>query len=362
MDCPNISWLSDEDYLRMLDRRVAEQRIPVSGSIDLTHRCNLRCVHCYIDKKQQADKFEEKELGTEAWLSIIDQIEQAGCLFLLFSGGEPLLRNDFPLIYRHAKEKGILVSVFTNATRVSESILSLFGELPPQLVEVSLYGATARTYENITGVSGSYDACMAGIRQLMDLGIKVKLKTMLMSLNRQEFDAIQALAEQLAVDFRFDAALFPRFSGDPYPVSLRVSPEEAIEKEMADPDRLHQWREFLKNMEGVVIPDNLYSCGAGETNFHIDPRGNLQSCLMTRSPSYNLVEGTFKEGWGAVIPDIKKKVAGTGFKCLKCSIRMVCDFCPAFFEMETGSEVVRSEYICAMGHLRHQRIIETDLS
>ena len=273
MDCNQTDWLSNKEYLRQFNKKAVEQRIPLSGSIDLTHRCNLRCVHCYLGDKTKILGNGKRELSTAQWLSIIDQITEAGCLNLLITGGEPLLRKDFAEIYAHARTNGLLVTVFTNGTLITESILKLFKDLPPNTVEISLYGATAETYEKITGIKGSYEKCLQGIQRLLNQKIHLKLKTILMTLNCHEFYDIENMAKAYGVKFRFDAAIFPCLNGDKTPLKLRVPPEEVVEKEFADPERSLQWKNFFERMQGYSVLDTLYNCGTGLTYFHIDPYG-----------------------------------------------------------------------------------------
>ena len=158
------------------------------------------------------------------------------------------MRDDFPEIYRHAKENGLLVTLFTNGTIVTEKIVELFCELPPVEVEISIYGATAEVYESITRVPGSYEKCMRGIRGLLDRGIRVNLKTILMTINRHEFSAMENMARELGVRFRFDAAISPCIDGDKTPLSLRVPPEEAIEKEMSDPAKVQRLEKVFREI------------------------------------------------------------------------------------------------------------------
>ena len=183
MGCAQVPF-DREEYLQEFWDKVAQQHIPLFGSIELTHRCNLRCLHCYLGTHRGSPG---KELRTERLFSVIDEITEAGCLFLLLTGGEPLLRKDFPEIYRYAKTKGLMVTVFTNGTLVTDPLVELFEDLPPQAVEVSLYGAAAATYEMITGVEGSFERCLTGIRRFLEHGINVRLKTVLMTLNCREY-------------------------------------------------------------------------------------------------------------------------------------------------------------------------------
>ena len=352
MACEQTEWLGTPEYLEHFNRKVAEQRIPISGSMSLTHRCNLRCLHCYLGPLAPADRVGNGEMTTDQVLSVIDQVTESGCLFFLITGGEPLLRQDFAAIYRRARTNGLLVTVFSNGTLMSEPILDLFEELPPRAVEITLYGATPSTYERITGVEGSYRRCITGVEQLLDRGIRVQLKTMLMTLNRHEFFDVVDMAEAYGCRFRSDAALFPRLDGDKAPVELRVPPAEAVELELRDEDRVRAWREFYEGMKDLPASDALYQCGAGLTTFHVDPYGYLQPCLMTNRYKCDIVNGSFEAGWREFIPRIRERKAPPDFPCSSCEFRMLCGFCPPFFELENGAEDRPSDYLCTMGRLR----------
>ena len=354
VDSKETIWLSNEEYIRQFNIKSAELRVPVSGGLDLTHRCNLKCIHCYLGDR--SFRMQHKEMSTQQILSILDQVTEAGCLHFLLTGGEPLLREDFPEIYRHAKNNGLLVTVFTNGTLITDKILELFRDLPPRLVEISLYGATASTYETVTGVPGSYEKCIHGIERLLDSSINTGLKTILMTVNENEFFAIEQLAKGYDVKFRFDAAIFPCFNGNKAPLNLRVPPEDAIEKEFSDEERVSGWKKYFIKTQGSTLNDKLYQCGAGITGFHIDPYGNLKPCLMIQNVSYNLTRGTFSTGWHKVISRIRDRSAGNAHACYQCEKIHLCGVCPSYFGLENGEEDIRSEYICALGTYRFQKL------
>jgi len=362
--CPNeetfskrdLSQLDDREYLLNLKKRIEHCRVPLSGDLAITHRCNLKCVHCYLGPKRRDAQLTRKELNTAQFLSIIDDLLQAGCLFLLITGGEPLVRDDFDKIYRYAKTRGLLVTVFTNGTLVNDQILRVFEEFPPWMVEVSLYGATAATYEEVTGVKGSYKKCLSGIERLVERKINLTLKTVLMSLNRHEFSEMQRMAEAYGAKFRMDAEIFPRFDGNKTPIQFRIPSEEVVEKEFSDKSRFSQYKALYERFKNIPAAETLYSCGAGMTHFHIDPFGFLQPCLMVRSVRYDLSQGDFLTGWQGVMPQIKDKRATPSNHCNRCEKRILCGACPAFFELENHAEDVRSDYLCSIGQLRYRSL------
>jgi radical SAM protein with 4Fe4S-binding SPASM domain len=356
MNCPSNEWLSDEEFIRQFQNKALAQRIPLSGSVELTYRCNLNCIHCYLGPHPQNLVTADNEISTDFALSIIDSIAEAECLLLLLTGGEPLIRKDFADIYRHAKSKGLLVTVFTNGTLITDSIVELFNSLPPLAVEITLYGATASTYEKITGIKGSYEQCLKGIRKLISNNIRVKLKTVLMTLNSHELSDMEIMARDLGVPFRFDPAVFPRYNGDKTPIEFRISPENAVEKEFSNQERADAWQKFYHRYKNMKMPDTLYTCGAGITSFHIDPIGNLQPCLMPTHIKYDLKTLDFLTGWRHVGSQIRLIKSSINSDCTNCEDQMFCGYCPAFFRLENESENIPSDYLCIMGRYRAKMI------
>jgi radical SAM protein with 4Fe4S-binding SPASM domain len=359
MACNETPWLSNREFVRQFEKKSGELRIPLKGSLDVTSRCNLNCVHCYLGPHPAGEGEKPGEMSTDRIRSVLDQITEAGCLNLLLTGGEPLLRKDFSDIYGHAKRNGMLVTVFSNGTMITDDVVSLLVDLPPQSLEISLYGATEATYEAITRVKGSYKKCWEGIHRLLAAHIPVELKTVLMTMNRDELFTMENMAKALGVAFRFDAAIFPRLNGDRSPVGLRVPPDEVVDKEFADEDRYHQWREFYHRTESFQAEDKLYTCGAGTNTFHIDACGTLKPCLMLTSLAYPLEKGDFLTGWRDVMSLIGMKKPGKGYTCSSCEKSPLCGYCPAFFALENGSEDSSSEYLCGIGSARFERIRET---
>lgn len=341
----------NRQYLDAFNKTLAHDRVPLAGSIELTQKCNLKCMHCYLGGNGC-----EQELDTQKWISIINDITDAGCLFLLITGGEPLLRPDFARIYKHAKTRGLLVTVFSNGALVSNSLADLFADMPPQLVEISIYGAKPETHDQITGVPGSFERSLSGARLLLARNTKVTLKTILMKPNRLEFFDMENMAKELGAKFRFDAAIFPCFNGDKRPIDLRVDPEEVVEKDFADPKRQKEWMDYYEKARNFPREDTLYSCGAGLTNFYIDAAGALKPCLMIHHISSDLTKNSFQHAWNNVMPRIFKKNGAGDYACSTCDMRALCDYCPAFFRLENGSETKRSEYLCQTGHYRFSAI------
>lgn len=352
--CEHAPGLSDDPYWGEFAKKIMEQRVPFSGSLALTHRCNLGCLHCYAREDGGAPA--SPELTSAQWQGIIDEIKDAGCLYLLLTGGEPLLRDDFSAIYSHARRSGFLVTVFTNGTLVSDRVLDLFRELPPRLVEISLYGATEATHDRVTGVPGSFALARRGIEKLAALGIRIALKSVMMTLNIDEFSAIEELARGMGAGFRMDPAIFPSLAGDRAPLGLRVPAARAVAQEFSDPGRASDWRDFYSRFRGVPSGSSVYSCAAGMSAFHVDPRGVLYPCVMATRHGYPLAGEGFQKRWQEDMPLIRADLLTAGASCRACEWKQVCGYCPGIFGLENGDERVPSPYLCEVGRLRHEHL------
>jgi radical SAM protein with 4Fe4S-binding SPASM domain len=352
VDCPHIPELSYSDFGRRLRRWMGGRREPITGSMELTFRCNLRCVHCYVANGHGAVPGEE-ELSLAEIKDILDQLADAGCLWLLLTGGEPLVRPDFLDIYLAAKQRGFLIALFTNGTLLTPEVADVLAEYPPFKVEITLYGRTQETYERITGVSGSYARCMRGIELLLERDLRLKLKTMLMTLNKHELWDIQAFAEELGVDFRFDPMMNAAVDGSHDPLQYRLSPQEVVAFDQADPQRMEEWREFCDRFVGVrPDPRYRYTCGAGISTFHIDPYGRLSVCMIAREPEYDLRRGTFRQGWDEALLETRYQPAGDEYACNTCPLISLCGQCPGYAQLEHGDPERPVPFLCQVAHLR----------
>ncbi len=353
MECPSIPLTTFSDFSKRLNGETADRRIPLTGSIEITARCNLRCVHCYINLPLDDKSASERELTKPEWFSLIDQIVDEGCLWLLFTGGEVFIRPDFLDIYTYAKRKGLLVTLFTNGTTITPYIADYLSDWRPSLIEISLYGGTKATYEAVTGVPGSYERCIQGVNLFKERNLPLKLKSMIMKTNKHEIRDMKKYAESLNVDFRFDPLLNFRLDRKRTPEKLRISPEEVVELDLSDEERVKGWREFCEKY--LNQPSNsayLYQCGAGISSFHIDAYGSLSVCLMSRVPGYDLHSGNFKKGWNEFIPAVLSQKWTYESPCKTCGLISLCGQCPGWAYMEHGEQQKPVDYLCKVAHYR----------
>jgi radical SAM protein with 4Fe4S-binding SPASM domain len=351
-----VDTISYTDFSLGIHGRLLTQRVPISGSIEVTRRCPSNCVHCYNRLSLGDQEAERRELTFEEHCRILDQLADAGCLWLLFTGGEIFARKDFLEIYTYAKNKGFLITLFTNGMFITPEIAEYLAEWRPFSIEISLYGATKETYERVTRTPGSYAKCVRGINLILKRGLPLKLKTMAITLNKHEiWDMKQFVEEKLGLEFKFDAMINPCIDCSQNPLAVRVSPEEVVELDLKDPKRVKEWRRFAEKFNGPVYPpghfDHLYHCGGGINSFGIDPYGMLRICELARN-GYDLRKGSFREGWESFIFNLRQKKITRQTKCVHCEIKATCGMCPAYGDLENGDAEEPVDFLCQVAHLR----------
>lgn len=293
-----ITAVSERAHAQQLLARLEGRPCPYSGQWELTCRCNLQCVMCYTDPFNTPGRIKE-ELRYEEVVRILDELQEAGCLELCFTGGEPFARPDFLDIYTHAKHKGFRLTLFTNGTLITSRIADQLAAFPPSRVEISFHGLTAGSFDRITQISGSFERCLCGIRLLLERKLPVTLKSLGMTLNRSEILEIKALAKRFGanVHYKFGAEMRPRLDGSEDHFDLQLSEEEIRAIEGADA-QMREERTRQDEAERTAPPQ----CGGGRFSFHIDAYGQLGLCSNNRRQGYDLRTGSFREGFYEFLP------------------------------------------------------------
>lgn len=352
MDCPHIPELGYGEFSKRLHDKVAGQRIPITGILEVTYRCNVRCIHCYVGDARFCTP-QKPELSYPEICRILDEIADEGCLWLLLTGGEPFVRSDFLDIYTYAKRKGLLTTVFTNGTLLTPEIADYLRDWLPFSTEITLYGHSQETYERVTGIPGSHARCMRGIDLLMERSISLRLKTVLMKANQHELDAMRAFAESLGVEFYFDPMIHGTIDCHRAPLEQRLEPEAIVAVDMANPKRKQSLEKLYETALSVKIdPAARYACGAGLSGFVIDPYGRLGLCMISRGPAFDLRRGSFYEGWQIAIPEERNKALEADPKCVACGLRLLCGQCPGWSLSECGDETRHVDFLCNLAHSR----------
>ena len=331
-------------------------RSPISGTIEITRRCNLSCVHCYNNLPVDDREARSRELSLEEYRRILDELAEAGTLWILFTGGEVFARADFMEIYRHAKQTGFLLTLFTNGLAIDEARADVLAEWRPFAIEITLYGHTRETYERLTGVAGSFARVRKAIEVLLERGLPLSLKTVVLKENKHEVAAMKAFAEGLGVEFKFDAMINPRLDGSLAPLATRLDPIDVVRLDAHDSERLEAWDQFCDHFHGPPQPrgreDRLYHCGGAVNSFSISPYGELSLCGFSMGNAYDLRQGSFEEGWNSFLGRVVDRRTKTVTKCTTCHLKSLCGMCPAMGELENGDPEKPVDFLCHVAHLR----------
>ena len=352
------------------------KRAVTGFSFEITERCNLNCRHCYINRREADPEARRDELGLEEIKRIVDEAVSMGALWCLLTGGEPLLRKDFFEVYSYLKHKGLLVSIYTNATLITEKHAQVLKRYPPRDIEITVYGATEKTYEKVTRIKGSYRAFRRGLDRLLQSGVKIHLKAMAMRSNIHELGRIADFCKRHSKeDYRFDPFLTLRYDGDPSRnreiCEERLTPAEIGALEREDTDR---FRALLEQCDKLIIPEFsntitpvIFRCGAGKNNFSLSADGRFKLCSSLSHPecTYDLKKGSLFEAWHALVPKVRGMISERQEyrgKCMTCSLLNLCMWCPANAHLETGDLDVPVDYFCQVARARAGLIKKVDIS
>ena len=332
--------------------------------IELTERCNNACIHCYINLPERDTQAKHRELGTDQWKEILRQAADLGALSMRFTGGEPLLRDDFAELYLYTRRLGMKVVLFTNARLITPELADLFTRIPPLMeIEVSVYGMHANSYETIARAPGAFAEFRSGLDLLMERQIPFGVKSVLLPPNQQERDEYESWIRTLPGNMKPSYSIFLdlRTRRDSPAKNrlierLRLNPEDSLA--LLTRHEADYCRAMTQFSEKFLYPqgDELFNCGAGHSGC-VDAYGHHQMCMLLRHPDmvYDLSNGTIKEALTETFPRLRQKKASSPSylqRCARCFLKGLCEQCPAKSWAEYGTLDTPVEYLCQIAHLQ----------
>ncbi|MDR3568146.1 MAG: radical SAM protein [Syntrophobacteraceae bacterium] len=341
--------------VRELHERAAKLRAPINGAFELTAFCNLRCGMCYVRQSGGGNgPVGKKELSASEWLDLARQAKESGLLFLLLTGGEVFLRKDYFEIYEPLTRMGFMLTVFTNGALITAAIARRLSRSPPSRIEISLYGATAASYEKVTGVVGSFAACCAGIENLIANRVPLVLKSTLSRFNVSELEDMRQMAHDWGVQFYASWLLSRRPDKERSQVEdYRLSARECVELEARDRASASELREAALSAKASDSDSNFY-CKAGRAAFIVNPYGELNVCSLLPEPAARPLETGFRNAWMEVVKYVDSAPALSA-ECSGCGERVFCGRCPAWSLMENGTLTAPVPYWCEIARARKER-------
>ena len=336
----------------LLDRAAASGQ-PASGTFELTSGCNLACGMCYV---KSPDGGENSQLDASAWVELAKRAVLEGMVFLTLTGGEIFLRSDFFRIYQPLRQMGVVLTLLTNGTLISEPTAKRLAAAPPNLVKVTLYGANEATYGIVTGSADAYRRCLKGIEALLANKVPLELKATLTRQNLGELAAMQSMARDWGVPIV--ASWLLSGSRDPRPTAIeryRRTAHDGVRLELADPAFAANWveaRRLFSDDHG-----NFY-CRAGRASFVITPVGEMNVCLNLPLPAAHPFEIGFKNAWAAVRKFVEA-APPTASECTECPSRMYCQVCPGWSYCDNSTLDGPVAYLCEVARMRQLQYPQT---
>lgn len=325
--------------------------LPWFCTMELTHHCNLRCVHCYLrDADDRTGLSQRPELTFDEVTCIIARVAEAGCGLMTFTGGECLMRPDFLDIYVAAKRTGLGVSVLTNGTLVTKKHAETFRLFPPDVLRLSVYGTCEEVYERVTGVRGSFHNWLQAINLLRQSGVPFSLSGSIAAarFDSSEPELMRIMAEEWGVSITIDNELLPSVNSCESSCHFAYDCESVVRQEMDSPEISERIRElFLSEME-MPAPPEMFRCKVARTAFAIGPHGELFPCLALRKEWCSLLQTPFLESWNALKAHYRPMQYDERSPCRHCALLSVCRPCPAKAHAENRDFNTPYRYHCTL--------------
>ena len=356
--------------VRHLHDKATALNIPINGSFELTARCNFNCPMCYVHLSPEQIRSRGRELSGDEWLDIAAQAKRAGTVFLLLTGGEPLLHPDFERIYLELKRMGFWISINTNANMIEGEMLELFRKEPPYRFNITLYSTSNEGYARQCGVP-AYDRVLRNIRALRDDGMTLRINLTITPDNQADMPEMIRTAKELAPVIQGGTYLMPPIRVDEAMVGQnhRPSPEEAgrlqvlYDRLRLDADAFRQRAERISRGEPLrsvtgeeYESGSIVRCRAGRAVYWIDWQGNMMPCAQLPVPTCNVLDNGFDAAWRHIVEEISK--IRLPKECVGCKHAKLCNACAAKCYAETGNFHTKPDYVCRFTHSFYDEITD----
>lgn len=339
---------------KVLQQRADENFVPLGGTIELLPLCNMDCKMCYVRKTKAEMDREGRMLSCDQWLDIARQAIDEGLLFLLLTGGEPLIYPEFKRLYSTLAQKGVVLTVNTNGTLIDEEWADFFAANGCRRLNITLYGKDDRTYGELCNNPRGFTQVMNACRLLKQRNVPFRLTCSVTPTNADQLPELFAIARQFDVPLYAAAYMFPGSRrGVCAEEQYRMTPEECARTtfwihhlEFPEDDMVQVAKQALAKL---MDPPRHYrgkgfNCHAGRSGFWINWKGELSPCGMFSEPMVDLHTHSFRDGWKHIV-DTTQEMAFCE-DCKSCRIQNLCSVCPAKCYTESGRTDLRPDYVC----------------
>jgi len=325
IEASNSKPSAEPRILTDLNSYAKERLIPLNCQIELTYRCGLKCKHCYLGNEKPDVT---KEMSTDEIKQFIDELADLGGLFLTLTGGEAFARSDLEEIYLHARKRRFAVSVLTSGWGVKLDLLERLVGYGMDSAQVSIHGYDQQSHDAFTMKNGSFNAAMATLIKLKQLGVMVRAAVSVHQENYHCIDKILELLDKNEIVHSFNVNMLPTLTGKTTNQDLQLT-EGQIEKIAGIKPVRSRFR-----MSELSADD--YVCGAGRSVISLNPYGEVYPCINLRKSLGNIREKSFTEIWK--LPQQNSSIRNLKFKdladCPECEKRAYCNRCTGIAAMQ----------------------------
>jgi AdoMet-dependent heme synthase len=316
--------------LQEMTAKALQLNIPLNVQLDLTYRCNEKCVHCYLDHEDHG------EMNTSEIKHLLGEMAEAGVFVLTLSGGEIFLRKDFFEILEYARQLMFCVKLKTNAVLIREREAARLRDLGVHSIQISIYSHRPEIHDAITLVPGSLKRSIDAIRFLKSQGLKVIMANVLMTHNLQDYPGVRALADELGVECTLDPTITPMMDGNRSILSLGAD-RNALQAVFRDAAVVGDIDEFCAIAPEAGQDDlDATPCSAGHSACYVSPYGDVFPCVQFPLPTGNVRRQRFVDIWrnSPQMNDVRSIRIKDLTTCSSCTHVSKCTRCPGLAYME----------------------------
>lgn len=339
----------------LLCTMATEKKVPINGILELTPLCNMNCEMCYVRLSPDEMKKNGRLRTLEEWLTLAEEMKEVGVLFLLLTGGEPLLYPDFKKLYLALKKMGMILTINTNGTLLDETWADFFAENKPRRINITLYGTDAQKYNDLCHYPDGFEKAVKAVKLLKNRGVSVKINGSIINTNKTDAWKIAELAKSLDVVYKIDTYMYPaeRERDRSFNEQSRLSPEEAAFARVELLKQKYPEKDFLalaKQMTSDVLETlsgeekDTMMCRAGKSSFAVTWQGNMRPCIFLSYPSVPVFLNGFSDAWRKIV-ELTEQIR-LNKKCSNCMYRNACQICAACAFSETGTFEGVPQYMC----------------
>ena len=319
-----------------------------------TNKCNLRCSHCY----QDAGEAIEKELSTEEAKAMIDGIANAGFHLMIFSGGEPLMREDIFELVQYASSKRLRPVFGTNGTLLTKETVRKLKECGASTLGISLDSLDPQKHDNFRGVKGSFEQTLEGIRNCNEAGLPFQIHTTVLDWNKDELSNIIDFASSEGAKSVYVFFLIPVGRG----VFLEESALETKEYEkllqllmkkqkelpiVIKPTCAPQYTRVAAQLDVTLDKRFSKGCLAGISYCVVSPSGTVRPCAYMTEPAGDIRQKTFDQIWSDSDLFHRLRTRDYDGTCGKCKYKDCCGGCRARAAYYDNGNILGEDPYCA---------------